>query len=374
VEKPERKEPGTAKAKVMVMQDLSEKRPTYLLTRGDFLRPDEAAGPLEPGVPESLAEAMGQTGKTYRNRLDLAQWLVDPANPLTPRVTMNRVWMRYFGKGLVETEEDFGSQGSPPTHPALLDWLASEFIRSGWSLKHMHRLILTSATYRQSSVHRTNLEDKDPLNLLLSRQNRLRVEAEIIRDAALSASGLLTPVIGGPSVKPPQPDGVYSFTQNKKSWNESTGPDRYRRALYTFFYRSAPHPLFTTFDAPDFQTVCTRRTRSNTPLQALSLANDKAFLEFAQGLAMRAAKEAGPGPEAVDRAFYLAMCRPPSDKERVILGQLFAGQLQALAADEAARKTLLPPTWPASAPPETGAALTSVARVILNSDGFVTRE
>ncbi|HQR33074.1 MAG TPA: PSD1 and planctomycete cytochrome C domain-containing protein, partial [Blastocatellia bacterium] len=286
----------------MVMRETNVPRESYIFTRGDFTRPDKAVGLLQPNVFSAVAPALPETGKP-RTRLDLARWLVDPANPLTPRVTMNRIWMRYFGRGIVETEEDFGTQGSLPTHPELLDWLAATF-RDGtadcglriadskmpcssatpWSLKAMHRLIVTSATYRQSSEFNPqsavrNPQSEDPRNLLLSRQERFRVEAEIVRDAALSASGLLNAKIGGPSVRPPQPEGVYAFTQNKKNWVATPGADRFRRALYTQFFRSAPYPLFTTFDSPDFQQVCTRRFRSNTPLQSLTLANDPAFLE-----------------------------------------------------------------------------------------------
>jgi hypothetical protein len=234
-------------------------------------------------------------------------------------VTVNRAWMRYFGRGIVETEEDFGTQGAYPTHPELLDWLAGQFIERGWSMKALHRLIVTSATYRQSSRVRTDqprLAEIDPRNLLLARQERLRVEAEIVRDAALSASGLLNPRIGGPSVRPPQPDGVYAFTQVNKRWATASDTERFRRGLYTFFVRSAPYPLFTTFDAPDFQTVCTRRVRSNTPLQSLTMANDQAFIEIARGMAERLMREAPGGFEAtlekrLRLAFRLALSRPP---------------------------------------------------------------
>ncbi|HYR57341.1 MAG TPA: DUF1553 domain-containing protein, partial [Chthoniobacteraceae bacterium] len=279
-------EPNPDVAELMVMKETDAQRTTFIHIRGDFLRNDEKTGPLQPGglrsVPPALPAGEGRT------RLDLARWLVSRDNPLTPRVTMNRVWMRYFGRGIVETDEDFGAQGSPPTHPELLDWLARTFIERGWSMKAIHRLIVTSATYRQSSKARPELAEKDPRNLLLARQERVRVEAEIVRDAALSASGLLDPTIGGPSVHPPQAEGVYTFTQNKKKWDADAGPNRFRRALYTTFYRAAPYPLFSTFDAPDFQSVCTRRARSNTPLQALTVANDPAFLEIAAGLARRA--------------------------------------------------------------------------------------
>jgi hypothetical protein len=283
--------------------------------------------------------------------------------------------MRYFGRGLVETEEDFGTQGTPPSHPELLDWLAAEFIRSGWSLKHIHRLIVTSATYRQSSRARQDLAEKDPRNLLLARQERLRVEAEVVRDAALSASGLLDRTIGGPSVRPPQPDGVYAFTQTAKKWEADTGSARYRRAMYTQFFRSAPYPLFATFDAPDFSTVCTRRIRSNTPLQALTVANDAAFIEFAQGLATRVLKEVPQGDAAtrLRRAFVLCLCREPSEPELTALKGYYDRQTAQLAADPERATSLFPsalqkPDVPAAA------ALVLACRAILNTDAFITRE
>lgn len=333
---------------LMIMQDLEKPRPNYLLTRGDYTRPDEKIGPLQPGVISAVSAAFHEPPQEYRNRLDLARWLVSPENPLTPRVTMNRVWMRYFGRGIVETEEDFGTQGSSPTNPELLDWLAREFIRQGWSLKNMHRLIVTSATYRQSSKARPDLAEKDPRNLLLARQERVRVEAEIVRDAALSASGMLDGTIGGPSVHPPQPEGVYSFTQTGKVWKADQDGNRYRRGLYTQFYRSAPYPLLTTFDSPDFSNVCTRRARSNTPLQALNVANDPVFLELADGLAQRVQSEV-PTEDSDARlrhAFLLCFSRDPSPKELSIL--------RGYAAK--------------------GNDLAAIARVLFNTDNFITRE
>jgi uncharacterized protein DUF1553 len=375
--KAKERNPNADVVELMVMKDVPKPRPTFVFQRGDFLRPDEKLGPLEPGVIAAVAASMKPA--TFHNRLDLARWLVASDNPLTPRVTMNRAWMRYFGRGLVETDEDFGSQGSPPTHPELLDWLGGELMRSGWSMKAMHRLIVTSATYRQSSKGRADLAEKDPRNLLLARQSRLRVEAEIIRDAALSASGLLDRAIGGPSVRPPQPSGVYSFTQNAKKWTTDTGPNRYRRALYTMFYRSAPYPLFTTFDAPDFQTVCTRRNRSNTPLQALTLANDEVFFELAQGLAARVVREVADRseagtPERLSRAFFLAVCRPPSEKESAILRKYFDEQKSAFGKQEGADTITTPELAALGIQPDSGAALVCAARAILNSDNFVTRE
>jgi hypothetical protein len=366
----------------MIMRDINVPRESYIFTRGDFTRPDKAAGLLQPGVLSAIAPALPETGKP-RTRLDLAEWLVHPANPLTPRVTMNRIWLRYFGRGIVETEEDFGTQGALPTHPELLDWLAGEFIRRGWSLKAMHRLIVNSATYRQSSDARKDLVDLDPRNLLLARQERFRVEAEIVRDAALSASGLLNPKIGGPSVRPPQPDGVYAFTQNRKNWIAATGPERFRRAMYTHFYRSAPYPLFTTFDSPDFQTVCTRRQRSNTPLQSLTLANDPAFLEIAQGLAGRLVREV-PGEFAATldarlrHAFVLCFSRLPNATELAALHGYVERQLQGfanpLSGAASAAALVNKELTKAGLTEAQAAALTAAARVLFNTDNFITRE
>jgi hypothetical protein len=235
-------------ADVPMAQTLTEGKPrkTHVLIRGDFLRPGIA---VQPGTPAVLP---GLPARGPRTRLELARWLVDPANPLTARVTVNRLWQTYFGKGLVQTSEDFGTQGERPSHPELLDWLATEFPRRGWSLEAMHRLIVTSATYRQSSAARPELSGRDPYNRLLARQSRLRLEAEVIRDVTLASSGLLAPRVGGPSVRPPQPAGIAELTYaNAGRWTESTGADRYRRGLYTFFRRTSPYPGLMTFDAPD---------------------------------------------------------------------------------------------------------------------------
>ncbi|MDF2440733.1 MAG: hypothetical protein JWN98_1717 [Abditibacteriota bacterium] len=388
--------PQANTVELMVMKERAQPRQTFVLQRGDFLRPDNKVGPLQPNVLRVLPPLKAQ-GNGNATRLDLARWLVREDNPLTPRVTVNRIWMRYFGQGLVETDDDFGSQGSQPTHPELLDWLGREFIRNKWSLKAMHRLITTSATYRQSSKIRPELYEKDPLNRLLARQGRLRVEAEIVRDAALSASGLLSPTIGGPSVRPPQPAGVYAFTQAKKNWTPSEGPDRYRRALYTLFYRSAPYPLLGTFDSPDFQTTCTRRPRSNTPLQSLTLANDPAFLEITQGLAARVLREVPEKAESQTKAtkievakettsgaavlldrrlkhtFFLCQSRSPSAKELSILRGYYSRQYRLFStrADDAA--ALLSPELKHHNH-ATAAALVCAARAILNTDAFITRE
>lgn len=372
------KKPNPAVAQLMVLRDRASPRETFLLTRGDFTRPDKALGPLTANVPRAIAPPLASSAAP--TRLELARWLVDPANPLTSRVTMNRVWMRLFGRGLVETDEDFGTQGAPATHPELLDWLAAELMRRGWSVKEMQRTIVTSGTYRQASRLRPELAQRDPRNLWLARQERFRVEGEIVRDLALAASGLLDRTLGGPSVRPPQPDGVYAFTQTVKKWTPATGGDRFRRGLYTFFYRSAPYPLLTTFDAPDFQQVCTRRLRSNTPLQSLTLANDKAFVEIARGLAARLVRDV-PGEadsrldDRIRHAFRICLTRDPTADELGIVRDYARRQWSLYSADDQAARTLAgadetrdgtSPAW--------SAALVGVARVLLNSDNFVTRE
>jgi hypothetical protein len=308
-------------------------------------------------------------------RLDLAHWLTDPRQPLTARVTVNRFWQQFFGAGLVQTENDFGTQGSPPTHPELLDWLASEFMRQGWSMKALHRLVVTSATYRQASHADAALLARDPANRMLARQSRIRLEAEIIRDVYLSSSGMLTSHIGGPSVHPPQPEGIYVLTQQKKSWPEEQGPERYRRGMYTQFWRSSPYPLMPTFDAPDANTTCTRRVRSNTPLQSLTLANDRAFVELSQSLATRVLSEpAASDVERLRQAFRLCLAREPGDAERGRLVQFLNAERERFASDTAAAQSAAPASLPAQVAAAEGAAWTAVARVLQNLDEFITRE
>ena len=369
------------KANLMVMRDRKDSRETFLLTRGDFTTPDKKSGQLNPGFISAITTGLEQK-EEKRSRLDLAKWLVSPKNPLTSRVTVNRTWMRYFGKGLVETEEDFGTRGALPSHPDLLESLSSYFIDSGWSMKKLHKLIVTSKTYTQSSKVSTESLKADPGNYLLSRQSRIRLDAEIIRDAALSASGLLTRKIGGPGIRPPQPSGIYAFTQNKKQWNTTTGPDRYRRGMYIVFFRSAPYPLFGTFDVPDFQTTCTRRARSNTPLQALNISNDPAFMEFAQGLALRTIQTI-PGEantnldKRIKLAFKLALSRPPTDKEFETLKNYaieFAKDMSARDGGEDAKSLINEAISKSAISLEQGATLVAVSRAILNTDNFITRE
>ena len=359
----------------LVLRERPTPRPTHIHLGGDFVRKGAKVVPGVPAVLHSMAASKRP------NRLDLAKWVVDPKNPLTGRVTVNRLWQRYFGLGLVETENDFGTQGTPPSHPELLDWLATEFTgaarggvdsRRPWSLKAMHRLIVTSATYRQSSKHRPELAHVDPRNRLLARQSRLRLDAEVVRDNALAASGLLNAKIGGPSIFPPQPAGVYAFTQVDKEWKTSQGPDRYRRGLYTWFWRSAPHPGLMAFDAPEANTACTRRNRSNTPIQALTLLNDEAYFEFARGLAGRGLKECAGDAERIRYLFRVCLGRQPSAREQQRLGQFLARQRAGLEHAPAAEVGRLAPPKVGNLPGD--AAWTLVARVLLNLDEFITRE
>ncbi|WP_417747193.1 PSD1 and planctomycete cytochrome C domain-containing protein [Rosistilla oblonga] len=267
------------KRSTMVMKERAKPRTTTVLIKGDFTRPDAEVAPGTPSILHPL-----QTGNDPPNRLDLARWIMSPENPLTARVIVNRIWQHYFGRGLSEIDNDFGLQGSSPSHPELLDWLAIEFVERGWSMKEMHRLIVSCETYQQASLRRQDLDEIDPHNYLLGRQQRLRLDAEIVRDVALVASGLLSPTLGGPPVYPPIPDGIMGQGQVKRSWRTSKGEYRFRRGIYTFKFRATPPPSLNVFDAPDGLSSCTRRIRSNTPLQALTLMNDPAFFEFAVAL------------------------------------------------------------------------------------------
>jgi hypothetical protein len=299
------------------------------------------------------------------DRLALARWLVSADNPLTARVAVNRIWQEFFGKGLVATSEDFGTRGDAPSHPELLDWLAAEFMSSGWDVKHIQKLIVTSATYRQSSRSRKELEKLDPGNRLLARQSRLRLPAELIRDAALSASGLLNPAIGGASIRPPMPAGALNVAYRAR-WDESQGPDRYRRGLYIFLQRSVPYPQLITFDAPGSLVTCSRRERSTTPLQALTLLNDPVFFEAAQALALRVLRGA-PGDLAkrIDYAFDLCFGRPPAPEEREQISRYYHDRRDR---PEAA-------AMPAAAAIDPGpAAWVGVSSILLNLDEFITRE
>jgi hypothetical protein len=279
--------------------------------------------------------------------------MVAPENPLTARVFVNRVWQELFGQGLVATPEDFGTRGAAPSHPELLDWLASRFREGGWNVKALIREIVLSSTYRQSSDARPDLRERDPDNRLLARQNRFRLPAELIRDAALSASGLLYPAIGGRSARPPMPEGMLRVAYRVK-WQESEGPERYRRGLYTFFQRSLPHPQMTAFDAPSSLVTCSRRARSTTPLQALTLLNAPEFHEAAEALAYRLLRECdGDFGVRLRHAFLLALGRAPDEEEVSVL----SGYFDARRASDTE-----------------GAAWAGVASVLFNLDEFITRE
>ena len=280
---------------------------------------------------------------------------------MTARVAVNHLWSYLFGQGFVRTPNDFGVRGERPTHPELFDWLSTEFIRREWSVKSMVRLIATSSTYRQSSRHRPELVDRDPQNLLLHRQNRWRVEAEIVRDVTLSASGLLSRKIGGPSVFPPMPADIAALSYaNNFKWKNSEGEDRYRRGMYTYFKRTAPYPGLTTFDCPDGNTTCVQRRQSNTPLQALTALNNEVFSEAARALAKRAMGK------DLDTAFRLCVARPPSASERERLEKLLKTGREWYRGHEEEAKKL-------AGDVET-AAWTATARVLLNLDEFLTRE
>ncbi len=357
----------------LVVNERANRRDTHVFVRGDF---ENKGDQVSPGVPRVLPPLEAARG--IHDRLDLARWLVSPEAPLTARVTVNRIWQRYFGLGIVETENDFGAQGKPPSHPELLDWLASEFVESGWSLKKLHRLILSSATYRQSSRARSDLREVDPRNRLLARASRLRLEAEIIRDQALGVSGLLCSALGGPCVFPYQAPGVMDGRADKSRWTLSAGESAYRRGIYIHFWRLTPHPFLRMFDAPDAVQSCTRRSRSNTPLQALALLNDPWFVECARALADRILREAPPS-ERLDRAFRLALARAPRAPELEILQRLLCRQLAAFtAAPERALAMVANDDAGGTAARQGDGALRaawfSVARALLNADEFIMRE
>jgi hypothetical protein len=359
----------------VVVSESVEPRETRILPRGNFL--DETGDVVEPAVPAFLGR-LDTPGRA--TRLDLANWLISPANPLTARVYANRLWRQFFGTGISKALDDLGSQGEWPTHPELLDWLASEFMHPeyqaagthAWDMKHLVRTIVTSATYRQASLPVPS-DEKDPENRLLARQNRFRVDAEVVRDIALSVSGLIVEKFGGPSAKPYQPDG-YLATLNfpKREYSASHGEDLYRRGVYTFWQRSFLHPSLLTFDAPTREECTVNRVNSNTPLQALVLLNDPTYVEAARVFAARILQHGG----SIDWAFERAVSRPPSAEERRILAGLRTRTLARFQRDSSAAKQLISEgEAPVSHafPPAELAAMTTVARAILNMHETITR-
>ena len=341
-------------------------RATHRHHRGEFLQPKEE---VTPGVPAFLPPLPADAPP---NRLGLAEWLVSPDNPLTPRVIMNRHWEAFFGRGLVRTTEDFGFQGELPTQPELLDWLALEFIRQDWSQKKMHKLLVMSATYQQASRVTPELLERDPQNLLLARGPRFRVEAELVRDAALAASGLFSEKLGGPSVYPPQPPGVTTEgAYGELKWTVSDGPDRYRRGLYTFAKRTAPYAMTAAFDGPSGEACLARRDRSNTPLQALTLLNDEVFVECARALGKAALLQAGSEEAVADVMFRRCLTRPPSMGEREKLVQFYKTQLARFASGELQAADITGTAEGKQSNEQ--AAWTAVARVLLNLDESISK-
>jgi hypothetical protein len=374
----------------LVMHERAELRETFTLKRGDFLRPDKQ---IEPGVPAFLHPL---PANAPANRLTFAKWLVDRRSPTTARSIVNRLWQAYFGTGLYATAEDLGRQGERPSHPELLDWLAVELMEPQtvnsrrisnssapkWSLKHIHRLIVTSATYRQSSKVTPQLLEKDPENRLLARGARLRVDGELVRDIALAASGLLNPKIGGRSVYPPSPSFLYlpPVSYGTKAWKEERGADRYRRALYTFRFRSVPYPVLQAFDTPSGDVACVRRTKSNTPLQALTTLNETLFLEAARALALKTLQEGGAtDAQRLEFAFRRVLARKPAAQETAELLALLNAQHARFASGALAPEQLaLNEADQALALPQGAtlaqlAAWTAVSRVLLNLDEAITK-
>ncbi len=361
----------------MVMQEMEEPRQTAVLGRGDYRNRGEVVTPGVPAVLPALSKDLPA------NRLGLAKWLVDPGHPLTARVAVNRYWQMHFGTGIVKTAEDFGSQGDPPSHPQLLDWLATEFIRTHWDVKAMQRLMVTSAAYRQSSRVTPELHERDPENRLLARGPRFRMQAEMVRDNALAASGLLVEKIGGPSVFPYQPTGLweeiaYGDVYSAQTYTPSHGGDLYRRSMYSFWKRTSPPPTLITFDAPDREKCTARRAVTNTPLQALALMNDPTYVEAARALAQRMIREGGQDPvKRIRCGFRLATARDPQPKEVQVLRDMARGSLvnyqqhkdAALKLDRVGESKM-----DAAVDPTELAAWTTVASTLLNLDETITRE
>jgi mono/diheme cytochrome c family protein len=349
-------------------------RTVRVLPRGNWL--DDSGEVVTPDVPAFLGSVTPEKGRA--TRMDLAKWVVAPDNPLTARVFVNRLWKIAFGQGIVRTLDDFGTQGAWPTHPELLDWLATEFIRTGWDVKGMLKLLVMSNAYRMSSVPPNDAREKDPGNLWLARQNRFRLDAEFVRDNALAVSGLLVTKVGGASVKPYQPGGYWAYLNfPKREWDNAKGPDQYRRGLYTYWCRSFLHPSLAAFDAPTREECSVERPRSSTPLQALVLLNDPTYVEAARVFAEKAIEQAGAsGEDRLNWMYRRALSRPAKSEELTLLDGLLRKHLAEYQADPAAAKKLLAAgDTPAAKDIDVTelAAWTSVARVILNLHETITR-
>ncbi len=359
------REPSTHPT-TLVLQERAENnpRPTYIHRRGEYLSRTEQ---VQPSVPESLhAFLPGQP----QNRLGFARWLVARNNPLTARVVVNRAWAGFLGRGIVRTTGDFGLQGELPTHPALLDWLAIELMERGWSQKQLHRMIVTSATYRQSSHVTSDRLQADPDNRWLSRAPRLRLDAEVLRDSALRASGSLSEKMGGPGVRPAQPEGVTEVAYGSPSWQPSEGEDRYRRSIYTFLKRTAPFAMFATFDAPSGEACTARRDVSNTPLQALTLLNDVMFVEASQALGRLVIRRADKDPARIRLMFRRILTRPPNAEESMLLGDFVRRQRERFAESQTAASQLAGDDLEDVCEQ---AAWTALARALFSLDEAVTR-
>jgi hypothetical protein len=365
--------PGAKPRRFRVLVERPERRTTQLLKRGEFLQPGDE---VRTGVLRGLHPPAAGNEENSVSRLDLAHWLVDPANPLTPRVMANQIWLRMFGQGLVRTPEDFGARGEAPTYPELLDWLARELASRDWSRKALLRRIANSAVYRQSSQQRSELAVSDPHNRLLARQNRLRAQAEIVRDLQLAAGGLLSVKIGGPSVYPPLDAQFEKITfRSQLAWSTSRGDDRYRRGMYTFFKRSVPYPDLVIFDCPDASIAVAQRQASNTPLQALTILNSQTSWDAARGLARRMlAADHGDDRSRVRVAFRTCLTRPPSESETARLTELLRShRVWYEGHPEDAQPIAGETDWIGVSNAE-AAALTASANVIMNLDEFITRE
>jgi hypothetical protein len=360
---------GIVTALVMAERPGFTRPVTYVRERGSFASLGEKVYADVPFILNPLPRDV------MPNRLGLAYWLVSEDNPLTARVVVNRFWETLFGRGIVETSEDFGTQGDPPSHPELLDWLATEFMRNGWDMKAIQRLMVTSATYRQSSRVTPDLEARDPYNRLLARGPRFRVEAEMVHDIALAASGLLSPKMGGPSVFPYQPEGIWDVPYSDDQWVISPGEDRYRRAIYTFIRRSAPYPSLVTFDAPSREFCTVRRVRTNTPLQALTLLNDPLFFDAARAMAKRIMKEAGADPAArATYGFRLCVSRHPAPPELERILAYYREQLAHFRSDPGDAAQVIQAGTGRPPGVEELAAWTMVSNVLLNLDETITKE